>query len=165
MYQGKLWLEIMLLRGLNTTEPALMEIADLVLQIRPDEVHLNIPIRPPAETWVQPPTQDEILRAMGILGDRARVVHPAQSKFVLVDQDEPLESVLGILTRHPLREDELKSILAQRSPGQVEKIMKELKAGGCAQIVERYGVRFWSAAPAFYPEVSGQGTGSAIPPS
>lgn len=44
--------------------------------VRPDEVHINLPTRPPAETWVQPPDEKGLLRALAILGDVARVVHP-----------------------------------------------------------------------------------------
>ena len=48
-YHGKLWVEVMLVRGLNDTEAALHEIATLLKSIQPDEVHILQPDRPPVE--------------------------------------------------------------------------------------------------------------------
>ena len=43
----------MLVQGLNDTEAALQDIAAVLHRIQPDEVHINLPTRPPAETWVR----------------------------------------------------------------------------------------------------------------
>jgi len=34
----------------------------------------------------------------------------------------------------------------------VEKVLTELENSGRAQVVERYGVNFWSAAPSHFPD-------------
>ena len=65
-YQGKLWIEVMLVRELNDTEAALKEIAAILKRIRPDEVHILQPERPPVETWVQPADEEGLLRARAI---------------------------------------------------------------------------------------------------
>jgi wyosine [tRNA(Phe)-imidazoG37] synthetase (radical SAM superfamily) len=72
-YRGKLWVEVMMVHGLNDTEPALREIAVVLERIGPDEIHINQPIRPPAETWVQPADAEGLLRVGAILGDKARL--------------------------------------------------------------------------------------------
>ncbi len=150
-YQGKLWVEVMLVRGLNDTEKALREIAAALARIRPDEVHLLQPTRPPAEPWVQPPDEAGLLRARAILGDIAAVMHPASGSYDLSGSESLVEAVIGIITRHPMREEELIDTLAHWSPGAVSAALETLAHSGQAQVVERYGVRFWSAAPAFYP--------------
>jgi len=38
------------------------------------------------------------------------------------------------------------------SPGEVDAALKDLKSSGRAQVIERYGCRFWSAASAHYPD-------------
>ncbi len=48
-YKGLLWLEVMLVDGMNATERALAEIAALTAQIGPDEIHVSIPFRASAE--------------------------------------------------------------------------------------------------------------------
>jgi len=157
-YRGKLWVEVMLVRGLNDTEEALQGIAEALQHIHPDEVHINLPDRPPAETWVQPPDAEGLLRAQAILGDVARVVHPASGVFDLSGCDTPAEAVIAIITRHPMREDELMQTLERWSPGEVSAVLRNLKSDGQAQVIERYGHRFWSAASAHYPDESSRVT-------
>ncbi len=151
-YQGKLWVEVMLVRGLNDTEEALHEIAAALDPIRPDEVHILQPDRPPVEPWVQPPDEEGLLRARAILGEVARLIHPACGSFDLSGGESLLEAVIGIITRHPMREDELIETLKHYSPADVLATLTELEKSGKAQVVERLGTRFWSASPAHYPE-------------
>jgi len=155
-YRGKLWVEVMLVRGLNDTEEALHEIAAVLERVRPDEVHINLPTRPPVETWVQPPDEEGLMRAMSILGKIAHVVHPAEGSFDLSGFDNVIDAVVSIVTRHPLREDELRRALEKWAHEQVDKALEQLSSSGRAQTVERYGTRFWSASPAHYPERSVQ---------
>ena len=152
MYRGHLWVEVMLVRGLNDTESALREIAALLKRIRPDEVHVLMPTRPPVEPWVQPPDEEGLLRARAILGDVARVVPPISGTFDLRGDEDIVEAILGIITRHPMRHEELVRTLRHWAPEQVTAALNELEHSGRAQVVERYGVRFWSASPAFFPE-------------
>ena len=54
-YSGRLWIEVMLISGLNDGDEALRDLAAALHRIGPDEVHINLPVRPPAEPWVEPP--------------------------------------------------------------------------------------------------------------
>lgn len=155
-YPGKLWVEVMLVRELNDTPQALWDIAKVLQRVRPDAVHINLPTRPPAETWVQPPLEESLMQAMAILGNIAEVVHPTEGSFVLSGYDNLVDAVIGIITRHPMRQEELERTLARWSPDQVNRTLKELASSGRAQIVERYGVRFWIAAPARFPDKQGK---------
>jgi wyosine [tRNA(Phe)-imidazoG37] synthetase (radical SAM superfamily) len=151
-YRGKLWVEVMLVRGLNDTSQTLEDIAKVLLRVKPDAVHINLPTRPPAETWVQPADSEGLMRALSILGNIAEVVYPAEGSFELSNDENIVDAVIAIISRHPMRQDELERTLARWSPGQVSETLAELEASGRAQIVERYGTRFWSATPARYPK-------------
>ena len=72
-YPGKLWVEVMLILGLNDSPQALEGIAKILGKIRPDAIHINLPTRPPAETWVQPTDEAGLMRALSILGDVAEM--------------------------------------------------------------------------------------------
>jgi wyosine [tRNA(Phe)-imidazoG37] synthetase (radical SAM superfamily) len=151
-YLGKLWVEVMLVRDLNDTEEALREITTVLERIRPDEVHINLPTRPPVETWVQPPDEEGLMRALAILGDVARVVHPAEGSFDLSGSENVVDAIIGIITRHPMREDELRRALEKWTPGSVDTALEQLSSSGQAKAVERHGMRFWSASPAHFPD-------------
>jgi hypothetical protein len=142
----------MLVKGLNDTEDALRGIATALRSIEPDQVHILLPTRPPAEPWVEPPDEAGLMRAVVILGDIARVVHPAEGDFDLSGCDTVVEAIVSIITRHPMREDELVRTLERWTPGQVEEALQALIASGQAQRVERHGARFWSTVASHYPE-------------
>jgi wyosine [tRNA(Phe)-imidazoG37] synthetase (radical SAM superfamily) len=149
-YQGKFWLEIMMVRGMNDTEPALRELAAILDQFDPDEVHVNQPIRPPAEPWVQPTDDEGLLRVRAILGDRIRVFSFPDGHFDLGQEDNVVDAVLAIITRHPMRQVELEQTLQEWGKEEINQALEKLLASGRAQIVERYGTRFWGVAEAYY---------------
>jgi wyosine [tRNA(Phe)-imidazoG37] synthetase (radical SAM superfamily) len=144
-YAGKLWVEVMLLRGVNDDEQALHKIGEVLGRVRPDAVHLLLPTRPPAEPWVRPTDEEGLMRAMAILGRVAEVVHPAEGEFDLSGSEDIVDAVVAIITRHPMRQEELVQALDRWMPGQVSEALRALETSGRAQVVERYGSQFWSA--------------------
>ncbi len=152
VYHGQLWIEVMLVKGLNDTEDALRGIATALRSIEPDQVHIVLPTRPPAEPWVEPPDEAGLMRAVAILGDVAQIVHPAEGDFDLSGCDTVVEAIVSIITRHPMREDELARALERWTSGQVQEALEALALSGKAQVVERYGARFWSASASRYPD-------------
>ena len=53
-YQGQIWLEIMLVKGVNDSPPISERIKEAVARIRPDKIQLNTVVRPPAEKSARP---------------------------------------------------------------------------------------------------------------
>ena len=149
-YSGKLWPEIMLIKGINDTLEALGLLADTLQRIQPDEVHINLPTRPPAEPWVQPPDDEGLLRATAVLGEIAKIVTPIEGEFDLSGYENITDAVVGIVTRHPMRENQLVANLARWCPDEINETLKKLESDGRIQVVERYGVRFWSVTQAHY---------------
>ena len=149
-YTGKLWVEVMLIKDVNDTETALKEISSIMDSIRPDEVHLSLPTRPPAESWVQPAQEDGLQRARAILGQLARVLVPPQAKSDFIETEDLEGTLMGIITRHPMPEADLMAGLPAWQPEQVKAALTRLEARGRTQRVKRFGTWFWSAAKAFY---------------
>ena len=141
-YRGNLWVEIMLVDRLNDTPEALWDIAKILQSVNPDAVHINLPTRPPAETWVKPSHSDSLMGAMAIFGYIAQVVHPAEESFDLSGFDNPVDAIISVITRHPMSQDQLERALEFWLPGQVDRVLVDLEASGKAQVVERYGIRF-----------------------
>jgi len=150
-YKGKLWIEVMLIRHLNDDEAALRALAKVLAQIQPDQVHIVLPERPPAEPWVEPADAEGLLRAEAILGPIAQVVHPFTNSIHLHDYATPEEAIVGIVTRHPMSEAQLIQALNRWSPEQVIAALRRLQAAGAVQPVERLGMCFWAAADMVFP--------------
>lgn len=150
VYRHKLWVEVMLISGLNDTQEALEDIAVWLDKISPDEVHVVQPTRPPAETWVKPPDEAGLFRAKNILGETAELIMPAAGSFDLGGEESLVDAIIGIITRHPMKESELLDTLTQWSSKDVRETLQELAESGKAQKVVRQGSRYWSASNAFY---------------
>jgi wyosine [tRNA(Phe)-imidazoG37] synthetase (radical SAM superfamily) len=163
IYTGQLWVEVMLLRGINDSNDALTEIASVLEQIEPHEIHISTPSRPPAEEWVEPPCQEALDRAASIFGGVARVLNP-----ITVDARSGVDGnlddvVLKIVTRHPLQEAELVRTLENLVPGQVLESLTALAGSNKLRVIERYGKRFWCSARANFPDQSWQENTPAEP--
>ena len=143
---ARLWIEVMLIQGLNDTEEALHELAWALDRIRPDRVQLNVPVRPPAEDWARGTDEEGLIRAMAILGQVARVVAPDGGSLVLRADVHPVEAVLEIIPRHPLRESELVAALENHWPSRIGRILATLAVHPEARRRVYKGEAFWTYA-------------------
>ncbi len=146
IFRGQLWIEVMLVRGLNDTEPVLLDLARALRSIRPDQVHVNTPVRPPAEAWVKPPTSEGLMRAVSILGEVATVLTPAQGSIELARDMPPEDAVVEIIRRHPIREQELFKTLACFGSERVKATLAALEEGERARRQSYRGQVFWEYA-------------------
>lgn len=150
VYRGKLWIEVMLLRGVNDDAEALRALTALLKQVAPDQVHLTLPDRPPTEPWIEPPDADGLMRATAILGDAlgdaAQLVAPSGVRFVFAGDASLEEQLLAIFARHPMSEAQVALALAnEQSPGPAD-ALAALARSGRARLTTRHDVRFWTTA-------------------
>jgi wyosine [tRNA(Phe)-imidazoG37] synthetase (radical SAM superfamily) len=150
VYRGQLWAEVMLIRDVNDSEAALTELAAVLRRIQPDQVHIILPDRPPAEPWVLPTDQEGLLRAEAVLGPIAHIVHPFSNGVHVNDYATPGEAIVSIVTRHPMSQSQLVAALDAWTPAEVAAALAELEQAGAIRPVERLGVQFWAAASAVY---------------
>ena len=145
-YKGKLWIEVMLLGGINDSDEALRDLAAVIKEINPDMVHLVLPTRPAPEQEVRLPTEERIERAMTILSEVVTVVHPVKGTMDLRSAPDLVEAVKAIVSRHPVQQKELQNAIKDCFPeesGKVEDVMKEMLATGVFQLVDHDGEPYW----------------------
>jgi wyosine [tRNA(Phe)-imidazoG37] synthetase (radical SAM superfamily) len=150
-FAGRLWLEVMLVAGLNDTEAALRDLAGALLRIDPDAVHVNVPSRPPAETWVRAPELSVLERARSILGTGAHLVLPVPGDFELDADATIADAVVELVTRHPTSDHELMTALSRHwASDELARALRAMVADGRVQLLERQGQWFWTAGPYRY---------------
>ncbi len=128
-YRGFLWLEVMLINQLNDTIPHLRELAEKIQLIKPDNIFINTPIRPPAEEWVKPPTSDRILKAAQILGAKKTPITLPQPEFHIEAYSNPVEAIIDITRTHPMSLNEVKQTLMNYGYNPDEIIRRVLETG------------------------------------
>jgi wyosine [tRNA(Phe)-imidazoG37] synthetase (radical SAM superfamily) len=149
-YCGKLWIEVMLVKNLNDSEAALKDLAAVLLRIQPDEIHISLPLRAPAEPWVEPADEGGLARAEAILGTTARILPPIPEGVDLSGSEDLVDAIIGVISRHPMEEEDLVRVLERWKAGEVCNILGKLGTSGRAQVVTWFGRRFWSAAGVRY---------------
>ncbi len=73
-YKGKIWLEIMIVKGLNDDLEGVRKLAEAVERINPNVIHLNSPVRAPDDSGVQSPDEKRLKKIQKILGDLCEIV-------------------------------------------------------------------------------------------
>ncbi|HIH87436.1 MAG TPA: radical SAM protein, partial [Methanosarcinales archaeon] len=112
-YPGKIWLEVMLVKGVNDSDKSLMEIKDAIEQVKPDRIYISVPIRPPAKPGVRPPEPERIMRAHEIFGttlDALDLTDRESGEFGLDNFPDLRTTIIEICSRHPLREEQARDI-------------------------------------------------------
>lgn len=73
-FKGPIWLEVMLVRGLNDAPAYLEKMKRIIDRLAPDRVQFNAPVRPPAEAWVRPVTATTLRAVRRIFGPGCDIV-------------------------------------------------------------------------------------------
>jgi wyosine [tRNA(Phe)-imidazoG37] synthetase (radical SAM superfamily) len=131
-YPGKIWLEVMLVKGVNDSDESLLEIKDAIEQVKPDRIYISVPIRPPAKPGVGPPEPGRIIRAHEILGTSLDLTDRESGEFGLDNFPDLRTTIIEICSRHPLREEQARDIEG-RFPG-AESIDTMLSDGSLGRV-------------------------------
>ena len=113
-FKGKIYLEIMLIKGLNDNLKEIKKLKKIIEKINPDKVHLNLPTRPTPEK-VSSPSQDKLEKIKKIIGDRAFLVTPSLKAKQFKDSLKIEEKILEFLKRRPANLGELSICLGENT--------------------------------------------------
>ncbi len=100
-YRGQIWLEIMLVKGVNDYPTEITRLQKAIAEIKPDKVHLNTVVRPPAESDVLPLTESELNALASTLGSQAEVIALRPAIHKLSADDHLISEVVNLIARHP----------------------------------------------------------------
>lgn len=77
-YRGKVWVEVMLVKGVNDGEEELERISSALKRVRAEKIQVNTVERPPAEASADRLSADEMERAKEHFDDRAELIVSAR---------------------------------------------------------------------------------------
>lgn len=107
-YKGKFWLEVFLVKNINTDIKSLEFFRDIINQINPDKVHLNTAVRPTAEKDVNIADLEIMKNAVNIIGEKAEITadfakqHKTDTK-ISVNED----TIIEMISRRPCTIDDI----------------------------------------------------------
>ena len=125
-YEGKFWLEVMLMKGINDDEKSLLQIKEKIDLINPDRIDINFPIRPPTEKWVSFPDKGVVPLLREIFGNYYDMNYPEFGEFDVYSTNFKKE-FLAIIQRHPMRQDQIIETFSTPCFKEID-ILKNLKS-------------------------------------
>ena len=138
-YSGQLWIEIMLIKGINDSDENLYRMKEYLAKVKYDRIFINTPVRPPAESNVVEPDKERIDSAMKILGGTA-INHLASDGFSSDIKDD-YRAILSIIKRHPMNQFEIRSFLQLRENEEPDKIIEQLEKDNTVEVVNYKGYK------------------------
>jgi len=148
IFKGQLWVEIMLVKGINDTEKELLAIKEALEKIKPDRIYINVPIRPPAEKWVEIPDEEALVRAHSILGDVFIIASKEVGSFDTRGFSNLEDAILSITRRHPMRRSQIRDTLQRYGEENFEEIIDRLIKEGKLRKIEYRGDTFYIVSEA-----------------
>lgn len=111
MYRGKIWLEIMLVRGVNDNDKELLALKEAIRKIEPDKIQLNTPVRPPQEKWVEVLSSEKLLEIKEFLGDKCEIIVEFKRKGNKAYLKNVENEILILISRRPVTCKDISSSL------------------------------------------------------
>ena len=138
MYQGELWLEIMLVDGINDDEESIAQFKKLLKELKYDRLYLNTPVRPPAEEGVNVVSDERMEYAVKELGGISIEMLSSGSFFSEIEDD--YEAVKSIIGRHPMNQFELNGFLDSRGTANKEEMIEKMKQDEEIAVIDYKGI-------------------------
>jgi wyosine [tRNA(Phe)-imidazoG37] synthetase (radical SAM superfamily) len=118
-YKGELVTETMLVKDINDNSNSLIQTAELIRQINPKKSYILVPTRPPAEEFVEPPSEENLNSAYQIfnnlLGEVELLAYNEGIDFTFSSNAE--KELLSILSVHPMRKEAVENFLIKAKVG------------------------------------------------
>ena len=73
-FRGKIWLEVMVVRGVNDDLEHIRKLKEITEEIRPDKIQINSPVRRTAEPGVLAAEKRKLNKIKEILGERCEIL-------------------------------------------------------------------------------------------
>ncbi|MBA7584426.1 hypothetical protein ES708_26380 [subsurface metagenome] len=143
IFKGKIITETMLIKSINDDSQHLKKVADFLAKLKPSRSYLSLPIRPPADSWVQSPSEEVVNQSYNLFKEKVDQVECLigyeGNAFAFTGEVE--EDILSITSVHPMREEALKDFL-KRAKSDWSAIDRLIKQGKLVEL-EYKGHKFY----------------------
>jgi wyosine [tRNA(Phe)-imidazoG37] synthetase (radical SAM superfamily) len=133
-YKGRMWIEILFVKGMNDHDEEVFKMKQVLDEIKPERIHLNTVIRPPAYAIAQPVGEDRLKEIQKILGERSEIVGIFKETHKTKEHNVDGQAILALLKRRAMTVDQMTESLAMRQ----EEIIDSLKQLDQGKFIRSY---------------------------
>ena len=137
-YNGKIWLEVFIIPGMNDTKAELGALKLVIGKIKPDQVHLNTLDRPGSVSTLRAATREELERVLNVfqMENAAIVADPPEQKALFAYRKDTAAAILGTIARRPCTSKDLSEIMGLQVK-EVDTYLKSLEADEKIKVVKQ----------------------------
>lgn len=112
-YEGQIWLEIMLVKGINDSPEHIQKLKEAIDETQPDKVQLNTVVRPPAEAYARALTPDELENICKKLGEKCETIADFTQMDQFPQQKNLEKKIFSMIQRRPLTLSDISASLGK----------------------------------------------------
>ena len=110
-FKGKIWLEIMLVKGINDSLEEMRKTAKITEDINIEKIQLNTVVRPPAEEFAQALSLEELKGIKAILGEKCEIIAEFKREQQKAYKKDVEDVILTMVKRRPVTVDDIANSL------------------------------------------------------
>jgi len=141
-FDGLIYLEVILLAGMNDTDEEMRALKPLIHEIQPEKIQLNTVVRPPADLCAKALDSKRLEEIKLLLGERAEIVVDIGAEKGAMEHQIKSEGLLEMVRRRPLRIKDMANSLGL-SIHEVESVVKGLLIKGYLRRQDHSGEIFY----------------------
>lgn len=112
-FKGSIWLEIMLVKGVNDSLTHIKKLKKAISKIKPDKIQLNTVIRPPAEMFARPLNIKELKKIKNLLEKNCEIIAEFDKKEQIPPSENLEDVILTMIKRRPVTLTDISSSLGK----------------------------------------------------
>ncbi len=128
-YGGIMWMEILFVSGINDHDEEVYKMKQVIDEIKPERVHLNTVVRPPAYSFAKPTSQDRLREIQKILGERSEIIGVFKEQHKTAEHNTDGQAILALLKRRAMTVDQMTTSMAMKKEEVVASLNQLLRGG------------------------------------
>jgi wyosine [tRNA(Phe)-imidazoG37] synthetase (radical SAM superfamily) len=141
-FSGQIWLEIMLVKGINDSPDHVQKLKRIIEQISPNKIQLNTVIRPPAEEEAQPLTPAEMEKIRSVLGEGCEIIADFSEREQPPHAASLESAILTTVQRRPITLSDMAAFLGKH-PDEILKYLNKLMQKNQIKRVQHEGKTYF----------------------
>ena len=128
-FTGQIWLEVMLVKGINEGAEAIESLREVIPELGCDKIQLNTVIRPPSENYARPLDLEGMLKVKELLGPKCEIMSRFSRRAQKAYREDLEQRILDLVARRPVSIRDISSTLGMHE-NEVIKYVETLTEAG-----------------------------------
>jgi wyosine [tRNA(Phe)-imidazoG37] synthetase (radical SAM superfamily) len=141
-FKGSIWLEIMLVKGVNDSPSHIKKLKEAIAKIKPEKVQLNTVIRPPSEKNARPLSLKDLEKINKVFGKNCEIIAEFSRKAQKSTPENLEGAILSLIQRRPVTLADISNSLG-KGENEIIKSLDSLLAEGKIKSVIHKGLKYF----------------------